>query len=98
MAKVAKAAIPQLEEAIHKLHKRRPSTSLQATPSPSQQPRLQLVVHPLVKNAVSQRETSAEVDTWSGETPTVAAWPKVMQFKLNGHLVDGTKSEQCWNR
>ncbi|KAG3246923.1 hypothetical protein PI124_g8392 [Phytophthora idaei] len=39
-----------------------------------------------------------QVDTWSGETPTVAAWPKVMQFKLNGHLVDGTKSEQCWNR
>ncbi|KAG2898835.1 hypothetical protein PC115_g16736 [Phytophthora cactorum] len=52
----------------------------------------------MAPNAVSQRETSAEVDTWSGETPTVAAWPKVMQFKLNGHLVDSTKSEQCWNR
>ncbi|KAG2813849.1 hypothetical protein PC112_g14574 [Phytophthora cactorum] len=110
----------------------RPSTSLRATSSPSQQPRLRLVIHPLDKNAVFQRETSAEIledfavngstfteimqklwdrfgdrikglaakqkDTWSVETPTVVAWPKAMQFKLSGHLVDSTKSEQCWNR
>lgn len=91
-----------------------------------------MIVQPLVKNAVSQRETSAAVleyfavngttfseiihklwdkfgdrvkglavrqdGTWSIETPTLALWRKVMQFKLGEHLVDSTKTEQSWNR
>jgi hypothetical protein len=36
-------------------------------------------------------------DGWSEEAADQSAWEKVMQFKLNNHLVDNTKSDQAWN-
>jgi hypothetical protein len=37
-------------------------------------------------------------DGWSEEAADQSAWEKVMQFKLNNHLVDNTKSDQAWNQ
>ncbi|KAG6958909.1 hypothetical protein JG687_00009093, partial [Phytophthora cactorum] len=90
------------------------------------QHRLQLVVQPILKNTVGQRDTSGETlevfavsdatfsdiisnlwnkfshrvkgqavkqdGNWSVATPEESCWAKVMQFKMNRHLVDSTKN------
>ncbi|KAG1692335.1 hypothetical protein DVH05_025505 [Phytophthora capsici] len=49
-----------------------------------------LVVTPIVKTAVSQRDTS-------GDALEVEEWSQMMQFKSKRHLVHSTKTEQAWN-
>eukprot|EP00644_Phytophthora_capsici_P019367 jgi/Phyca11/132655/e_gw1.201.5.1 len=103
-----------------------------ATPSDTTSSIYQLVVQPIVKTTVSQRDSSGDSledfavngstfkgiihklwvkyghrvkgravkrdDIWSQETATEAQWSKVMQLKLNNHLVDTTKTESSWNQ
>lgn len=106
--------------------------SSQAMEPFAQEKRFQLLVRPIVKSTISQRDSSGNTlddfvttgdsfneiihnlwntfkqhgkrraikqdDGWSEEAPEQSAWAKVMQFKLNNHLVDNTKSDQAWNQ
>ena len=109
-------------------HARPPQTET----TPATQPhRLQLIVQPIVKSTVGQRDTSGVMlddfaangstfqdilrklwdkfsghvsgravkqdGVWSIETPTMATWSKVMQFKSKRHLVESAKTEHSWN-
>ncbi|GMF19147.1 unnamed protein product [Phytophthora fragariaefolia] len=94
-----------------------------------QEKRFQLLVRPIVKNTIGQRDSSGNTlddfvatgdsfseiihrlwnafshhvirraikhgDGWWEEAPDESAWAKVMQLKLNKHLVDNTKSDEA---
>ncbi|ETO83402.1 hypothetical protein F444_02604 [Phytophthora nicotianae P1976] len=110
----------------------RPEQQLPASPLNATSHQYQLVVQPILKATMSQRDASGESlkdfavngstfreiahklwehfghhvkgravkhnGIWSLEPPAEDQWQKMMQLKLNKHLVDSTKTEAAWNQ
>ncbi|ETN17011.1 hypothetical protein PPTG_06072 [Phytophthora nicotianae INRA-310] len=86
-----------------------PAAPAAATPPDN---RYQLLVRPIVKTSINQRDLSAEtlrdavlmdghstlLWIWSVVTLQFAEWAKIVQFKVKKRVVDSTKFRQAWNQ